>query len=532
METRASLPVPQPHPSPLPSYWHTPLSPLANLIEPAVDNPSQNQIYDYTIIGSGITGTMLAYYLLCHSSTRSTPPPKVLMLEARTICSGATGRNGGHTKAASYRTYLSHVQELGKEEALKIARLEYANILATHELARTLGIAEECESVLCETVDVVYDAETFDAGKKAIETLRADMTDDERQGNGPGAYAVLSKSDVLNAGLFVGATNTNPAVRQTSRGGEGEEQGEEQGEESEEEVAGAFTYLAGRIHAYRFTTALLQACLKHGLTIATHTPAISLTAPSSTDPTTWHIRTAHNNTTTTTIPTHRILLATNAYTASLLPTLHRALVPLRGQITAQTPGRAAKIPVPLGRTYSFVYRGGYEYMVARVPAPGAPQHFVVGGGLGRERERERERERDDGDGDGAANEYGSVDDGALNPRISTYLRGCARGYFGAANWGETGPEEARGRVVHEWTGIMGATADGRPFVGEVPGQKGLWVCAGFNGHGMVLCLKSAEALVQMVRGGAEGARPEWFPESFLISEERLSKCEFRGRTDL
>lgn len=30
---------------------------------------------------------------------------------------------------------------------------------------------------------------------------------------------------------------------------------------------------------------------------------------------------------------------------------------------------------------------------------------------------------------------------------------------------------------------MGVTADHHPFVGEAPGQEGLWICAGFNGHG-------------------------------------------------
>jgi glycine/D-amino acid oxidase-like deaminating enzyme len=79
---------------------------------------------------------------------------------------------------------------------------------------------------------------------------------------------------------------------------------------------------------------------------------------------------------------------------------------------------------------------------------------------------------------------------------------------------------------------MGATADGRPFVGEIPGLKGVWVSAGFNGHGMVLCLKSAEALVSML---LDGERPEWFPESFLISEKRLERIKragFGGRTDM
>lgn len=42
------------------------------------------------IIGSGLTGALIAYTLL----SRPGPEPSILMLEARTAASGATGRNG------------------------------------------------------------------------------------------------------------------------------------------------------------------------------------------------------------------------------------------------------------------------------------------------------------------------------------------------------------------------------------------------------------------------------------------------------
>lgn len=36
---------------------------------------------------------------------------------------------------------------------------------------------------------------------------------------------------------------------------------------------------------------------------------------------------------------------------------------------------------------------------------------------------------------------------------------------------------------HAWTGIIAMTVDSVPFVGEVEGLEGQFVCAGFNGHG-------------------------------------------------
>jgi glycine/D-amino acid oxidase-like deaminating enzyme len=121
-------------------------------------------------------------------------------------------------------------------------------------------------------------------------------------------------------------------------------------------------------------------------------------------------------------------------------------------------------------------------------------------------------------------EFGTVDDSVVNEGISRYLRESTGRYFGA-DWGEDQPE---GRVRSEWTGIMGFSPDGFPFVGEVPGEKGLWVSCSFQGHGMVLCWMCARALVEMMEGHDGEALKEWFPDVFRISQERLAK-RFQGR---
>jgi glycine/D-amino acid oxidase-like deaminating enzyme len=53
-------------------------------------SPIFPQDVDIVIIGSGLTGALIAYNLL----SRPGPKPSILMLEARTAASGATGRNG------------------------------------------------------------------------------------------------------------------------------------------------------------------------------------------------------------------------------------------------------------------------------------------------------------------------------------------------------------------------------------------------------------------------------------------------------
>ncbi|KAF2010124.1 FAD dependent oxidoreductase [Aaosphaeria arxii CBS 175.79] len=485
MESRSQIPVGPPVRDPLPSYWHEPKSPLAKVVEAEVDNESH--VYDHCIIGSGISGTMIAYNLLTQR-----PDSRIVMLEAREVCGGATGRNGGHTKAASYRTWLQHVDELGEEEAKRIMRFEHANILATHELAKELGI--ECESQLCNTVDLIYDKDTFVEGQKAIDSLRASATEEEKAEGAVAWYKIHSPEGATEK-FWAAKKNGNPAVKE------------------EEQLQGAVEYLAGRINAYKFSTAVLNLCTRKGLRLCTRTPVHAFRpARQSDDPNVkWEVFTQYS-----TIKTTSIIIATNGYTPYILPSLQGSIVPLRGQITAQKPGEATKLPSPLPYTYSIAYKSGFEYMIPR-PLPDGGQHIVIGGGVGRLP-------------DNGEREYGTVNDAILNPQISEYLRGSLVGYFGKANWGEKSEEEQDSRIVQEWTGIMGATTDGRPYVGKVPDMEGVWISAGFNGHGMVLCLKSAEALVQMVLDSS----PEeisWFPQSFLPTTERM-QIKFQGLTDI
>lgn len=591
MESRAQLPVGLPSANPTASYWQITPSPLANLIEPEPEQRSQNaatgtgeiQPYEYAIVGSGISGTLCAYNIL-----QRQPSSRIVMLDARSACSGATGRNGGHTKAASYRMYLQHKRQFGKDEALRIARFEYENIVATHRLAEELGIKDECESCLCQTVDLIYDQQTFEEGRAAIAELVADADPHEREG-GMADYKIHSAEEAAEK-FYAAARNSNPAV------------------EGEEHLAGAFSYLAGRIHAYRFTTAILKHCVvNHGLQLCTNTPVLRIEDPSPDAQDPYYI--LH----TPRFPVHArtLILATNGYTPHLLPSFQSSIVPLRGQITAQRPPKETRLPPLLPTTYSFIYRHGYEYMIPRPVSSSPPdrgpgclylpstttspvhesQHLLIGGGIGRLPAH-------------GASEYGTTDDTTLNPQISDYLLHSLPGYFGPETWGpepdantaltaaakqseqdrdtlrailERDPDFIlRGcyhpsmatlmhqppsapalamkaqapRIVAEWTGIMGATPDGMPFVGPVPGRPNMFITAGFNGHGMVLCLKSAEALVRIMFARAKGwgtdERPRdrdvdswkgregclpWFPRAFLVSEGRLREA-FEGRRDL
>lgn len=82
-----------------------PVAPVANPTIPfwrkephELDNirttPELPEQSDIVIIGGGYAGVSIAYHLITSQQLESQPPPSITLLEARQICSGATGRNG------------------------------------------------------------------------------------------------------------------------------------------------------------------------------------------------------------------------------------------------------------------------------------------------------------------------------------------------------------------------------------------------------------------------------------------------------
>ncbi|EEP78772.1 conserved hypothetical protein [Uncinocarpus reesii 1704] len=410
MDKRASVPVTLPKNNPTIAYWQDPPDEIADLRS----TPQLPKTADLVIIGSGITGASIAYNVLSRA-----PNTKVVMLEARQACSGATGRNGGHTKAASYTTFPINVESVGLEDAIKIAKLEYNTIKQIHAFAREHSIP--CDNRELETVDIVYDQAIWDESVRAIELMKKTMPGDPAS-----RYTLWSSTDAEEKFLCPGAV-------------------------------GAITYEAGSLSAYKFVVGLLKLCLSKGLNLQTNTP---MTRFSRHGKDYWALETERG-----TVYAHKIVLATNGYTAAICPELQEVIVPLRGQVTAHRPG--TNMPkAGLNRSYSFIYGKGFEYMIPRPPGSKYEGDIVIGGGLAIAKE------------DGLY-QYGTVDDTTTDPDILEYLTATTQRYFGK-NWGQDHPA---GRIRKHWSGIMGFTADGHPLVGEIPGEPGLYISAAFQGHG-------------------------------------------------
>jgi gamma-glutamylputrescine oxidase len=150
-----------------------------------------------------------------------------------------------------------------------------------------------------------------------------------------------------------------------------------------------------------------------------------------------------------------VILATNAYTRWLLPEVK--IQPTRAQMLASAPLSRSVCDMP---TYSHF---GYRYWRQ------LPTGEVLIGGW-----------RD------TAMEAELTDEDEPTDQIQEHLDGQLAAMSG------------NGEVTHRWAGIMGFTESGLPLVGPVDGRRNVYLCAGFNGHGMGFAFMSAKQLVESI----------------------------------
>ena len=89
-------------------------------------------------------------------------------------------------------------------------------------------------------------------------------------------------------------------------------------------------------------------------------------------------------------------------------------------------------------------------------------------------------------------------DSELSPEISEKFNTFLPQFFGGTF-----------EKVLEWSGIMGFTFDGKPFVGQI--AERIFVIAGFNGHGMPVAPIAAKLLAAEILSGKKDSHipPEW-----------------------
>jgi len=131
---------------------------------------------DIVIIGSGITGISVALHILEDSneeteSSNTVSKPRVLILEARDFCSGATGRNGGHILETADE-FDDLEATYGLEAAVKLTKFRLSQRAALLEVAEKLGIRDECQARNVEFVGAYFDEEAWQDAKVRVQRLR------------------------------------------------------------------------------------------------------------------------------------------------------------------------------------------------------------------------------------------------------------------------------------------------------------------------------------------------------------------------
>ena len=78
----------------------------------------------------------------------------------------------------------------------------------------------------------------------------------------------------------------------------------------------------------------------------------------------------------------------------------------------------------------------------------------------------------------------NVDDSAPSDEVTANALAAWSDIFPAGGWDtDISHKGQQGAHEYAWTGIIGMTPDAVPFIGDVPGKRGQYVAAGYNGHG-------------------------------------------------
>ncbi|KAF6756557.1 FAD dependent oxidoreductase-domain-containing protein [Ephemerocybe angulata] len=412
---------------------------------------------DVVVVGSGLTGVSAAYHLARKiGKGLEGERRRVVVLEARDFCSGATGRNGGHLFPNPFYDFSRRQALYGTEEAVKSFEIEqytyreFVKILHDTNTSAEVDLVEGGHITLFVTpqeeklVRADYEA-AKKAGVPEIERVR--FIDRETMAKTRGT---------AHPGVWTPSANLWPLK------------------------------LAAQI--YKLAK---KASSSVEVTLHTHTPATA-------------VRLSEGNRRYT-VETPRgpiecdyVVHAANAYTNYLVDPQETKVrvVPTRGQVIA-VPAKAGTEEVGAN---GWGANEGFEYWFPR-PVKKEGENPVIFLGGGREVAKPNY-------------EYYETDDGKVNGDVGASLRRFLPSVFPGLFDEDTEP-------TWEWTGIMGYTATGNPYVGRLPSKDGApshqYIAAGYTGHGMPRTYACAEVVAGMISSdmaGSEWTAPSWFPRHY------------------
>lgn len=529
-----------PSSNPTKSFWQTSHPNPITHHRSTASLPSRASV---VVIGTGISGTFATQDLLLNSHVND-----VLVLEARTTCSAATGRNGGH------------LQPLIHSERSGIIDFEMRNYRAIKALIQQYGV--ECDFRDVPGCLGFWNRTYFEEAKAALALYRDDE-DENEDGEGvmgdEDEHVHDDKHAETTASMHASSKHKhkhkqNSLVRVIEDPEDLKALGLTGG------VVGALVQnVAASLSPYKLIIAMWTRMLERfgspRLNLQTETPVTAiLRAGATAEPEGdqdgsgssggegWIVRTHRGG-----VHAGQVILATNGYTSHLIPQLANCIVPVQAQMAALVPPKDSpfrKTLIP--RSYGFMGVGSQDRVMSDYLVQNPiyredhedREAAVVGGGVGGRRRRGGHLMFGGGRSEVRGHGVGVSDDDYVDEDAEIYLRGLgARLRLDQREQDErerqiqvgreTGAETERQRqtdvqtqtrtqtqthtqtdtktetntkaetqtetkpklldIAASWTGIIGHSTDGHPWVGGVPGSEGLFVCAGYTGHGMDEC---------------------------------------------
>jgi hypothetical protein len=173
-----------PREQPTTSLWQLPRHPRVGSIQSA----ALPEEVDHIVIGSGIAGLGAVRTLLeSPEAGRQT----VTVLEARNLCSGATGRNGGQLTRVPPTLYPLLSEQFGTEQAKKIFRYTVQGLAEMKALATGQGPEVESYSRYqpLEKFFAYYDEQSWRETVEGVEAYEKDNPEDK------GIYNLVTKHE-------------------------------------------------------------------------------------------------------------------------------------------------------------------------------------------------------------------------------------------------------------------------------------------------------------------------------------------------
>jgi glycine/D-amino acid oxidase-like deaminating enzyme len=374
---------------------------------------------DTVIIGSGISGTLVAKHHL-----RTWPSKSVVVLEAREFCSGATGRNAGHCKPDQWRHFAKFEAAYGQEQAIKIMNNEAATWKTLVAYVQENNV--DCDLWVGDTLDVPLDEDVAKIAKEVFERYR------DAGGEVDHIHVTHSPSEAVKISRLKSAK-------------------------------ACYAWQASTLQPWKLTAHIMRDNIKNGVNLQTHTMANSI-SQTETGPRKWTVHTDRG-----TITCSTIVHATNGYSAALEPSLLGIITPKPHMCNRFVPPRSMCGSKALQNSYGVLLPDGALFSIN--PRCSSDGNVMFGGSNpGQKKLDEWAKE----------SSKRCVDDSLADLEgVTKEVRTFVESEFLNKDEADYGPGEG---FQYSWSGIIGLSADGVPFVGEIPDKPGQWICAGHHGQ--------------------------------------------------